>query len=72
MARNGPKGQKFLSVGPYYFRNNISYDLYLWCICMYKRMISAGIFFIFFLLVFGIIKGGKGGGDGGGGGVVKR
>ena len=34
---------------------------------MYKRMISAGIFFIFFLLAFGSIKGGKGGGGGAGG-----
>ena len=30
-----------------YFRNDISYDLYLWCTCMYKRIISPGIFIIF-------------------------
>ena len=31
-----------------YFRNHISYDLYLWYTCMYKRIISPGIFIIFF------------------------
>ena len=31
-----------------YFRNHISYDLYLWYTCMYKRIISPGIFIPFF------------------------
>ena len=30
-----------------YFRNHMSYDLHLWYTCMYKRIISAGIFFFF-------------------------
>ena len=29
-----------------YFRNHISYDLYLWYTCMYKRIISLGILII--------------------------
>ena len=45
-----------------YFRNHISYDLHLWYTCMYKRIISPGIFFIFFkILIFGIFKGEGGG-----------
>ena len=41
-----------------YFRNHISYDLHLWYTFMYKRIISPGIFFIFFkILIFKIIRG---------------
>ena len=31
--------------------------LHLWYTCIYKRIIYPGIFFIFFLLIFGIIRG---------------
>ena len=45
-AKNGPKCQKFLSVTPYI--SGTIYDLHLWYTCMYKRIISPEIFFIFF------------------------
>ena len=35
-----------------YFRNHISYGLHLWYTCMYKRIISPVIFFIFFFKDF--------------------
>ena len=36
------------------------YDLHLWYTCMYKRIISPGIFFIFFkILIFRIIRMGE-------------
>ena len=38
----------------FYFRNHRSYDLHLWYTCMYKRIISLGIFF-FEILIFRII-----------------
>ena len=46
-----------------YFRNQISYDLHLWYTCMFKRIISPGIFFIFFVskLWFSGSLGGGGG-----------
>ena len=31
-----------------YFRNHVSYDLHLWYICMYNRIISMHFFFSFF------------------------
>ena len=31
-----------------YFKNHISYDLHLWYTCMYKSIISLGLFLIFF------------------------
>ena len=41
-----------------YFRNHTSYYLYLRYTCMYKRIISPDILFIFFkILIFGIIMG---------------
>ena len=40
-----------------YCRSHISYDLHLLYTCMYKRIISPGIFFIFFkILIFRIIR----------------
>ena len=37
-------------------RNHTSYDLHLWYTCMYKRIISPGILFIFFIfLLFKIL-----------------
>ena len=66
----GLKGQKMAqsekisACRTLYFKNYISYDLHSWYICMYKRIISPGIFFLFFflfkILLFGIIKGGVG------------
>ena len=41
-----------------YFRNHISYDLHLWYTCMYKMIISPGIFFISIkILISKIIRG---------------
>ena len=52
-----PKMLKISVCCTLYFRNHISHDLHLLCTCMYKRIISPGIFFIFFkILIFGIIK----------------
>ena len=57
----GKKWPKILKISiccTLHFRNHISYDLRLWYTCMYKRIISPGIFFIFFkILVFGTIRG---------------
>ena len=41
-----------------YFRHHISYDLHLWYTCMYKRIMSPGIFYIFFfkILILRIIR----------------
>ena len=50
----GLKGQKMAqsekisACHTLYFKNYISYDLHSWYICMYKRIISPGIFFLFF------------------------
>ena len=45
-----------------YFRSHISYDLHLWYIFTYKRIISPGVFSIFFfkILIFEIIRRGGG------------
>ena len=49
----GVKGQKnaqndkFFVCHILYFRNYISYDLHIWYTCMYKRMVSLGIFHFF-------------------------
>ena len=51
----GPKFQKFLSVAPYISGTIISYDLHLWYTCMYKRIMSSGIFLIFFFFFFKIL-----------------
>ena len=56
----GKKWPKMTNISVYhtlYFRNHISYDLHLWYTCIYKRIISPAIFFIFFkILIFGIIE----------------
>ena len=44
-----------------YFRNQISYDLHLWYTCMFKRIISPGIFFSKFCFL-GLLGGIRGGG----------
>ena len=52
-GRQGGEGQKWSKMTKnsiccaLYFRNHIPYDLYLWYVCMYKRISSSGIFFIF-------------------------
>ena len=43
-VKNDPK---WPVCGTLYFRNHISYGLHLWYTCVYKRIISPGIFFIF-------------------------
>ena len=60
----GLKGQKWLKMSKIsvcctlYFRKHTSYDLHLWYTCMYKSIISPGIFFSFFkILIFKIIRG---------------
>ena len=45
-GKNGSKWQNVLSGAPY-ISGTISYDLHLWYTCMYKRIISSGIAFIF-------------------------
>ena len=59
---------KIFVCGTLYFRNHISYDLHLCYTCMYKRIISSSIFFIFFSKIWflGSLRGG-----GKGGGVLK-
>ena len=63
MSRSGkgkkwPKMSKISVCCTFYFRNHILYDLHLWYTYMYKRIISPGIFFLFFkILVFSIIRG---------------
>ena len=56
----GLKGQKVtqndMSVTRLIFQNHISYDFHLWYTYMYKKIISPGIFFIFYffkILIFG-------------------
>ena len=41
-----PKITKISVCCTLYFRNHISYDLHLWYTCVYKRIISPGIFCI--------------------------
>ena len=58
-AWKGKKWPKMTKISVYrtlYFRNHISYDLHLWYTFMCKRIISPGIFFIFFKIWF---SGGK-------------
>ena len=46
----GKKWPKMTKISVYhtlYFRGHISHDLHLWYTCIYKMIISAGIFFIF-------------------------
>ena len=63
-GKKSPKMSKISVCHTLYFRNYISYDLYIWYTCMYKRIISWAIFFIFFkILIFRIIKGGMGCGE---------
>ena len=58
-GKKSPKMSKISVCHTLYFRNYISYDLYIWYTCMYKRIISWAIFFIFFkILIFRIIRGG--------------
>ena len=58
-GRKWPKMTKISVCCTLYFRNHISHDLHLWYTCMYKRIVSPGIFLIFFfkILIFGIIRG---------------
>ena len=71
-GRKGKKWPKMTKSSVYctlYFRNHISYDLHLWYICMYKRIISPGTFIFFFFfskfwfsgLLGGVVKGKKNG-----------
>ena len=56
-CKKWPKMAKIFVWSTLHFRNHISYDFHLLYICMYKWLISAGIFFIFFrILIFGIIR----------------
>ena len=55
-GKKWPKMSKISVRRTLYFRNHISYDLHLWYTYMYKRVISPGILFIFFM-----VKGGKNG-----------
>ena len=51
-----PKMTKMSVCRTLYFKNQ-SYDLHLWYTCMYKSIISPGIFFIFFkILIIRIIR----------------
>ena len=64
----GLKGQKMAVCCTLYIRNHISYVLHVWYTCMYERIISPDIFFIFFQN-FDLSLGGKvgwGAGEGGG------
>ena len=57
-GKKWPKMLKISVCRALYFRNHISYDLHLWYTYMYKRIISPGIFFIFFkILIFKINRG---------------
>ena len=47
-GKKWPKMLKISFCRTLYFRNHISYDLHFWYTCMYKRIISRDIFFIFF------------------------
>ena len=47
-GKKWPKTTKISVCGTLYFSNHISYDLHIWYPCMYKRIISLGIFFHFF------------------------
>ena len=61
-GQNWPKILRISVCGTLYFRKHISYDLHLWYICMYKRIIYPDIFFIFFkILIFRIIRRREGG-----------
>ena len=54
----GKKWPKITKISVCDISNHISYDLHLWYTRMYKRIISLGIFFIFFkILILGIISG---------------
>ena len=57
-GKKWPKMMKISVCCTLYFRNHRSYDLHLWYTCMYKRIMSPGIFFHVFLriLIFGIIR----------------
>ena len=56
-GKKWPKMSKISVFCTLYFRNHISYDFHLCYTCMYERIISRGILFIFFkILIFGIIK----------------
>ena len=46
--KNAPKMLKVSVCYTLYFRNHILYDLHLWYKCMYKRLISPGLFSFFF------------------------
>ena len=47
-GKKWPKMTKISVCGTSYFRNHISYDLYLCYTCIYGRIMSPDIFFIFF------------------------
>ena len=46
-GKKWPKMTKMSVCCTFYFRNHISYDLHVWYTCMYKRIISPGIFWFF-------------------------
>ena len=46
-GKEWPKMTKISICCTLFFRNYISCSLHLWCTCMYKMIISPGIFFIF-------------------------
>ena len=55
-AKKWPTMSKISVCCTSYFKNHIAYDFHLGYTCMYKRIISPDIFFIFFkILIFGII-----------------
>ena len=50
-GRKCPKMTKISICGSLYFRNHISFNLHLWYTCIYERIISPDIFFIFSIFV---------------------
>ena len=60
-----PKMTKISVCRTLYFRNDISNDLHLWYTCIYKGIITPGIYFIFFLSKFQFQFWNQYGGEGG-------
>ena len=58
--RKWPKMTKMSVCCTLYFRNHVSYDLHLWYTCMYKRIISTGIFHFLSKFWFSRSLGGRG------------
>ena len=56
-SKKQPKMTNIFVCHTSYFRNHTSYDLHLWYTCTYERIISQGVFFVFFkILIFRIIR----------------